>query len=394
VADWTKQLGALPFPLRGDHGELPRLRWETAADQGQARDAVETFRQQCRARAAVEERRLAYVAVTRARELLVCSGYWWDTATKPRGPSELLLDVKEVCERTGQVVAVWADPPADGAANPVTAVPLTAEWPYDPLGPRRGAVEAGAALVRAALDGTAGADDAADARVKAWREESDLLLAELARRRVGRSRAVELPAHLSVSQLVQLRRDPSELARQLRRPMPARPAPQARRGTRFHLWLEQRWGQQRLLDVDELPGAADEAARPDADLADLQRAFLGSEWAGRVPREIELPFDLTVEGLLLRGRVDAVFTDAADGLVDVVDWKTGRVPAGAEAAAAAVQLAVYRLAWHHLTGTPLDRIRAAFHYVADGATVRPADLLGPDELVALVRSVPVAAAVG
>src|SRR5687768_17939860 len=43
-------------------------------------------------------------------------------------------------------------------------------------------------------------------------------------------------------------------------------SPLARRGTRFHLWLEQRWGQQRLLDLDELPGAADESAVPDADL--------------------------------------------------------------------------------------------------------------------------------
>ena len=56
--------------------------------------------------------------------------------------------------------------------------------------------------------------------------------------------------------------------------------------------------------------------------------------------------------------------------------------------AAAVQLAVYRLAWHHLSGVPLDRIRASFHYVGANRTVRPAALLGHDELVALVRSVP------
>jgi len=39
-------------------------------------------------------------------------------------------------------------------------------------------------------------------------------------------------------------------------------------------------------------------------------------------------------------------------------------------------------------GVPLDRIRAAFHYVGANRTVRPAQLLGHDELVALVRSVP------
>jgi DNA helicase-2/ATP-dependent DNA helicase PcrA len=170
--------------------------------------------------------------------------------------------------------------------------------------------------------------------------------------------------------------------------MPRRPAPHARRGTRFHLWLEQRWGQQRLLDVDELPGAADDSAEPDADLRALQEAFQSCEWARRVPAEIEFPFDLVVDGLVLRGRCDAVFTDAADGLVDVVDWKTGAPPSGVDADAAAVQLAVYRLAWHHLIGVPLDRIRAAFHYVAAGRTVRPADLLDAGGIAALVRSVP------
>jgi DNA helicase II / ATP-dependent DNA helicase PcrA len=227
-------------------------------------------------------------------------------------------------------------------------------------------------------------------RVADWDTELELLLAELARARDRGARAgvVEMPTRLSVSQLVMLRGDPAELARSLRRPLPRKPAPLARRGTRFHLWLEARWGQQRLLDIDELPGAADDTAEPDADLVALQQAFDASEWAARVPAEVELPFDLVVGGLLLRGRCDAVFTDAPDGLVDVVDWKTGPPKSGAEATAAAVQLAVYRLAWHRLTGEPLARIRASFHHVAAGVTVRPADLLDEDALVDLIRSVP------
>jgi DNA helicase-2/ATP-dependent DNA helicase PcrA len=228
------------------------------------------------------------------------------------------------------------------------------------------------------------------ARVATWDTELELLLAELARQRDRGSSGgvVEMPGRLSVSQLVLLRGDPAELARSLRRPLPRKPAPLARRGTRFHLWLEARWGQQRLLDVDELPGAADDTAEPDADLVALQEAFDASEWATRVPAEVELPFDLVVDGLLLRGRCDAVFTDAPDGLVDVVDWKTGPPRTGPDATAAAVQLAVYRLAWHHLTGQPLDRIRASFHHVAANVTVRPADLLDEAGLTALIRSVP------
>ncbi len=269
---------------------------------------------------------------------------------------------------------------------------MWAQWPYDPLGERRASVQQGADLVRAAADRPAPAvPDRHRDRVEAWDAELELLLAELARkRRATGSGAVELPSRLSVSQLVMLRRDPTELARSLRRPLPRKPAPLARRGTRFHLWLEARWGQQRLLDVDELPGAADETAEPDDDLLALQAAFDASPWAARVPAEVELPFDMVVDGLLLRGRCDAVFTDAPDGTVDVVDWKTGPPKTGAEATAAAVQLAVYRLAWHHLTGEPLENIRAAFHHVAANVTVRPADLLDEQALTELIRSVPAA----
>jgi DNA helicase-2/ATP-dependent DNA helicase PcrA len=107
---------------------------------------------------------------------------------------------------------------------------------------------------------------------------------------------------------------------------------------------------------------------------------------------VEFPFDMVVEGVLVRGRIDAVFADAADGCVDVVDWKTGQRPHGGAAESAAVQLAAYRLAWHAITGTPLDRVRAAFHYVPANETVRPVDLLDSDELAALIRSVPLATA--
>ncbi len=393
VADWTKQCATLPFPLRGDRSELPVLRWEDAGDQVAAHELLAEFRQGCQDRGALEERRLAYVAVTRARDLLLCSGYWWDAGvTKKRGPSGLLDELAELCRDGGGEVVAWADEPADDDANPLAAEPISATWPYDPLGERRSRVEAAAELVRAADHGPPPeVPERHLARVQSWDAELELLLAELAgKRRDAGSDTVELPARLSVSQLVMLRRDPAELARSLRRPLPRKPAPMARRGTRFHLWLEARWGQQRLLDVDELPGAADETAEPDDDLLALQTAFDQSSWASRVPAEVELPFDMVVDGLLLRGRCDAVFTDAPDGTVDVVDWKTGPPKSGAEATAAAVQLAVYRLAWHHLSGEPLGNIRAAFHHVASDVTVRPADVLDEAGLVELIRSVPVA----
>jgi DNA helicase II / ATP-dependent DNA helicase PcrA len=196
---------------------------------------------------------------------------------------------------------------------------------------------------------------------------------------------VELPTHLSVSSLVVLRRDPAALARQIRRPMPFRPAPMARRGTAFHAWLEDRFAAGRLLDLDELPGAADEGAAPDEDLALLQERFLDSLWAERRPVQVEVPFEAYLGGLLVRGRMDAVFQDD-DGGYDVIDWKTGAVPTGEAMSAAAVQLAAYRLAWAALAGVPVDRVRAGFHYVRANQTVRPADLLDAEGLAALVES--------
>jgi DNA helicase II / ATP-dependent DNA helicase PcrA len=222
-------------------------------------------------------------------------------------------------------------------------------------------------------------------RAEQWSRDVDRLLAERERLAAGASVEVELPAQLSVTQLVELETDPAELARSIRRPLPRRPAPLARRGTEFHRWLEERWNAQTLLDLDELPGAADETAG-DTNFDDLRRAFLASDWAARTPLEVEVPFEMAVDGdRVIRGRMDAVFgTD--DGYL-VIDWKTGSPQRGAAADAAAVQLAAYRLAWARLRGIPddeLHRVRAAFHYVRSNETVEPAALLDADGLRDLV----------
>ncbi|SDX98056.1 DNA helicase-2 / ATP-dependent DNA helicase PcrA [Micromonospora pattaloongensis] len=401
-------LGVLPFPLRGDADGLPRLALDEATDQREVARALEEFTQRWHEHDEREERRLAYVAVTRPRRLLLCSGYWWGPAVKrPRGPSVFLEEVAERCRAGAGVVDGWAPEPTPDTVNPTTQVTLRAEWPADPLGSRRPVIAEAAGLVRrmmAALPDATGPDDApdpdgagprqdepVDPDVARWRREADLLLAE--RERLSRPVGpvdVALPGHLSVSQLVALRRDPQALARALRRPLPNRPDPYARRGTAFHAWLEQRFGAVRLLDVDELPGAADEDAAPDETLAELQERFLASEWADRTPVEVEVPFATVIAGVVVRGRMDAVFADLG-GRFDVVDWKTGRRPSGVEARAAAVQLAAYRLAWAELAGVPVERVRAAFHYVREGVTVRPADLLDAEGLTALVAALPEAA---
>ncbi|HEX6197561.1 MAG TPA: ATP-dependent DNA helicase [Jiangellaceae bacterium] len=374
---WLGDPGELPHPLRGDGGALPALGLDGAANQRDVRDAVAALAEQCGAAGRIEERRLAYVAVTRARRLLVCSGAWWGDGRSAREPSEFLAEISMECERGAGQIGVWVDKPGD--TNPLAETAVTYTWPYDPLGSRRAVVAEGAQMVRAAMDRTDAHDLLDEAAIteaaEEWAEEVDVLIAERERRRPDNTLDVELPRQLSVSQLVTLRGDAGELARAIRRPVPRPPAPLARRGTLFHAWLETRWGAPRLVDPDELPGSADAGAAADSQLAALQDAFLRSEWAQHTPVEVEAPFELLLGGVVVRGRADAVF-EAPDGRIDVIDWKTGQVPREAELASVhAVQLAAYRLAFAKLRGVPLEQVGAAFHYVSANKTIRPVDLL-------------------
>jgi DNA helicase-2/ATP-dependent DNA helicase PcrA len=402
---WLTDPAALPVPLRGDAADLPTLEVAPAgADRKVVEAALTAHDEALDDRRLVEERRLFYVALTRSERVLLASGHrWGPTGDRPRLPSPFLEEVRATVEATGVGrVEHWAEKPEFGVQNPATAEAVTAEWPVDPLGARAAAVHAGAELVRAAMRALADADgahadgadaaaaepDAAAADPEGWAADVDVLLAE--RAAAGEHPVVVLPAQLSVSRLVELAADPAALAARLRRPRPLPPNPHARRGTAFHAWLEQRFGAARLLDVDELPGAADEGAASDDLLEELQEAFLASPWAQREPVEVEVPFETVVDGIVVRGRMDAVYADADDGFT-VVDWKTGALPEPGRRASLNVQLAAYRLAWAALAGCPPERVRAVFHYVRHDVTLRPTDLLDADGLRALLASVPVGA---
>ncbi|MDO5053644.1 MAG: ATP-dependent helicase, partial [Pseudoclavibacter sp.] len=83
---------ALPYPLRLDAQDLPRLELAGAERQSEVKAALEGLKGEVRERFLAEERRLAYVAVTRARERLLLSGsFWRPDAAKPQNPSPYLL---------------------------------------------------------------------------------------------------------------------------------------------------------------------------------------------------------------------------------------------------------------------------------------------------------------
>jgi DNA helicase-2/ATP-dependent DNA helicase PcrA len=391
---WLRNVTALPAELRGDAEDLPRLNVAGAVNRKEVEDGLKLHAEEFAERDLIEERRLFYVALTRSARSVLLSAHWWGrTGTKPRGPSDFFTGVVEaMSDLSDRVASVqrWADEPAPDTENPLATAVRTAQWPVDPLRDRRTGVEDGAALVRAELAALAlvkkGEQRPLDEDPDGWARDTDVLIAERAAASAKRER-VALPASLSVSQLVELAADPDALARRLRRPLPFPPNPVARRGTAFHVWLEKRFGSRALLDVDELPGAADGDAAPDAELEELKEAFLASRWANRVPHEVEVPFACEVDGVSLRGRMDAVFADP-DGGWTVVDWKTGRPPDNEHLPALTVQLAAYRLAWAGLCGAPVERVRAAFHYVRHDHTLRPADLLNLGGLRDLLRSVP------
>ncbi|WP_274561853.1 UvrD-helicase domain-containing protein [Streptomyces spiramyceticus] len=222
--------------------------------------------------------------------------------------------------------------------------------------------------------------------VASWDRDLDALAGELRRARAT-TRDVQLPPSLTASQLLRLAADPDGFAQELARPMPRPPQPAARRGTRFHAWVESRFEELPLpmLGPDELPGGDDSEAdiADERDLAELKEAFERTPYARRTPHRIEAPFHLTLAGRVIRGRIDAVYRDEDTGAYEIVDWKTSRTHA-----ADPLQLAVYRLAWAEQHDLPVDAVGAAFLYVRSGEIARPARLPGRAELERILLDEP------
>ncbi|WP_406406982.1 ATP-dependent DNA helicase [Streptomyces sp. NBC_01643] len=232
-----------------------------------------------------------------------------------------------------------------------------------------------------------------------WDRDLDALAGELRRARAT-VREVLVPASLSATQLLRLADDPDGFAQELARPMPRPPAPAARRGTRFHAWVEARFEELPLpmLGPDELPGGdeSDADIADERDLAALKEAFERTPYAHRTPYRVETPFRITLAGRVIRGRIDAVYRDEGpDGYTyEIVDWKTTRnVPSSREGtsgppAADPLQLAVYRLAWAELHDIPLDSVTTTFLFVRSAEAVRPDHLPGRAELEQLLLDEP------
>ena len=233
-----------------------------------------------------------------------------------------------------------------------------------------------------------------------WEREADLLLLMM-----GQTDPVlrdQLPGHLSASTFIRLSEDPQGTVHQLMRPVPQRPSRAATIGTAVHALIEEHFGVAPSADPLEAPDAEDTvgvdlpgsaaASTAPADLqeqdeftfedayeeseseleASVQRLwerFANSEWGSDEWKEriwaVEYPVETHIEGLSLRGRIDAVFrTEDEDGERWVlVDWKSGSRPKMSTMQSRRFQLGLYRIAFSRIMGVDPERISTVFVYL-------------------------------
>lgn len=363
--------GQLPWPFRGDSAQLPVFGWEAATTRKELVDEQKAFKDRVRDHLLEEERRLAYVAVTRARHGLLLTGSFWATQTKSRVPSRFLLELA--------AAGIVPEPPAATMLddNPLGDDLERIVWPLDPLGDRRAAVEAAATAVR----------EADPALIGPWAAETELLLAERRARLAGPG-PVALPTRVPASRFKEYVTDPGAVAETLRRPMPERPYRATQLGTLFHAWVENRSGVGG--DAEELDAAVSELdlddAATDADFERLRAIFESSPWASRRPVEVEREIHLPFAGRIVICKIDAVY-DLPDGRFEIVDWKTGKAPKdAADLEQKQLQLALYRLAYARWRGIDESLVDAAFYFVSDDRVIRPDHVDSEEELLARWRA--------
>lgn len=250
-----------------------------------------------------------------------------------------------------------------------------------------------------------------------WEREADLLLLMM-----GQTDPVlsdQLPGHLSASTFIRLSEDPQGTVHQLMRPVPQRPSRAATIGTAVHALIEEHFGVAPSADPLEAPDAEDtvgvdlpgsvastapaepadssdsadpsESANPadlqeqdeftfeddfeeseselDAFVQRLWERFATSEWGSDEWKDriwaVEYPVETHIEGVSLRGRIDAVFrTEDEDGERWVlVDWKSGSRPKMATMQSRRFQLGLYRIAFSRIMGVDPERISTVFVYL-------------------------------
>lgn len=315
----------LPYEVREDAAHLPKFEGHLGR-----------FKQAVKERVIEDERRLFYVALTRAKQRLAVTASWWYGRDKvAKGPSEFWEDL-EVLEAKGLLAVARRDelPPE----NPLFhAMEDRRVWPpaarvglEDPLfgdGWGRAADQAVAdkAAIAALLVAMPAAERAqAEALVAAHQKDLDLI-AEAATREAPTEPKV--PEIISATSYVRLAKS-DVTAWDLVRPLPDRPTNARRIGTEVHRLIESKArGMSPYPEEAEL----DEPSKvmDPGYIAELLDHFESSGYGDRRLAQlpsgelmVELPFTLPRDNHIIRGRIDAVYEDD-DGGFEIVDFKTG-----------------------------------------------------------------------
>lgn len=365
---WLKR-GELPYPLRGDREHLPRFAFDRVESRKELVDSAKEFFHDVAHTQLREERRLMYVAVTRAKRDVGLFGSWWASQKTPRAPSIFVAELADAGllppppEASG-----YETNPGDGAAEDTF-------WPGDPLEGRREVVTQSAGAV---LDELPTMPQGLD---PTHRDALDEVLARL--RHSSPAVRPAIPFRLAASSIGALIADASLMMDRRARPLPRVSKGAERAGTDFHAWVEDHYrASDHLLTGGDSDLDGETGVGVMEDLEDLEvwrDAFLASPFATTTPRAIEREIHLPIAGHVVVCKIDAVF-DTPTG-VDIIDWKTGRPPANAEQERVrSLQLSLYRLAWAAWTGDAPETITAGWWFSRTAEVVRPSTLLSFDEL--------------
>ena len=364
----TRRGSSLDVELRRDRALLPTF-------DGTMSHFTDALRRQ----EEYEERRTAYVAMTRAkRRLFASSAIWYGETLHAKQIGKFLSELIAWTRESGEADLSFQD--ADDQVNPLEGYyqRFVGAWPGParpdegddlfPDGWRRAAAQA--AELGAVPDELTDALSTVD--LEAYRSaaaEQRTLAAHLVEQETTLDRAPEPPATVSVSGAIDYGRCPKRFYWSAIRPLPRFSGPAARICTEVHAWIERRSsGQASLLELDEAPDLVHEELTGEPGRIDrLRAAFLESRFAEITPLYVERPFLLPVGDRFVGGRIDAIY-GTQDGPWEVVDYKTGRKPDGDDPLARA-QLDLYALACIDVCGKRPEELTLTYLYLASADAV-------------------------
>lgn len=399
---WITQVSEFPHTLRRDYDSLPPCPFIGLSPQA-GKDAIlaagEEYRSELGKWEVAEERRLAYVAYTRARsQLLLTTSHYAALSKTPKMTSRFLKEL----ERSQMVQFLADDERDDDLSNRALDQSSVSVWPHQ-LDALAGLEEPGVAdapgqaalgkqaglslrLRAAALVSAAGGCQGAGSeealqipeglapQLDDWWRQAHLLLQERQIRQEN-GQEIVLPSHLAATAMAKVGKE--DFIMSLRRPLPPPPSKAARLGTAFHEEMSQRLNSEgTLLSLAE--AGSDRLSPADRkqvndwldNVAELEILQGYSPYATEIDQEIRLA------GFNVRCRIDAVFKAVEKGRAQwlIVDWKTGGQRVRVD------QLSLYVHAWAASQNVDISQVRAAYVYVQDGHVdeLRPRQIIGLD----------------